>query len=168
MVRQLRKGDSQNGLVLANGGVCTYQHVVILSSRPRRDGSPYPERNPLPDVITDVPVPTVDDQAEGEAIIEVSLALVPLCLMKEGMLIVMGWGQTYTVEFNRDGTPLRGYIVGRLKSNGHRFLANHGDTNTLQQLSSEVKEPIGRSGWVQPDSEKKGRNLFSFEKGVKL
>jgi hypothetical protein len=70
MVRQLRKGGGQNGLVLANGGVVTYQHVVCLSSRPRT--SPYPERNPLPGVVTDVAVPTVDLQADGEGIIEVS------------------------------------------------------------------------------------------------
>lgn len=75
MVRQLRKGSGQNGLVLANGGVVTYQHVVCLSSRPRI--SPYPESNPLPAIVTDVPVPTVDLQADGEAVIEVSILLIP-------------------------------------------------------------------------------------------
>ncbi len=75
MVRELRKGNSHYGLVLANGGMMTYQHVVCLSSLPRNDGSPYPAKNPLPDVITDVPVPTVDGEAEGEATIEVSLAV---------------------------------------------------------------------------------------------
>jgi hypothetical protein len=71
MVRRLRRGSSRNGLVLANGGVCTYQHVICLSSQPRKDGSPYPATNPLPAVITDVPVPTVVERAEGEAVIEV-------------------------------------------------------------------------------------------------
>jgi hypothetical protein len=75
MTRQLRRGKrSSNGLVLANGGVVTYQHVICLSSQPRRDGSPYPDTNPLPEAVTDVPVPPVDEQAEGEATIEVSLA----------------------------------------------------------------------------------------------
>ena len=105
---------------------------------------PYPDRNPLPELITDVPVPPVDEQAEGEATVE-----------------------TYTVEFNRDGTPLRGFVVGRLKRNGHRLIANHGDEATLQQLSSWVKEPIGRSGWVERDGGGK-RNLFRFEKRWKL
>jgi hypothetical protein len=145
MVRELRKGKSHYGLVLANGGVVTYQHVVILSSQPRKDGSPYPDKNPIPDVITDVPVPHVAKQAEGEATIE-----------------------TYTVEFNRDNTPLRGHIVGRLTGNGHRFIANHGDQSTLQQLSSGTKEQIGRKGWVGKDKEKEERNLFSFEIGGKL
>jgi hypothetical protein len=72
MTRQLRQGKGSNGLVLANGGVLTYQHVICLSTMPRRDGSPYPDRNPLPEFITDVPVPPVDEQAEGEATLEVS------------------------------------------------------------------------------------------------
>jgi len=122
----------------------TYQHAICLSSQPRRDGSPYPDTNALPEVITDVPVPPVDEQAEGEATIE-----------------------TYTVEFNRDGTPLRGYIVGRLRANDHRFIANHGDAETLKQLSCWTMEPIGRSGWVERESGK-GRNLFSFGRRIKL
>ena len=72
MTRRLRQGKGQHGLVLANGGVVTYQHAICLSSRPRRDGSPYPDTNPLPEVITDVAVPVVDDWAEGEAVVEVS------------------------------------------------------------------------------------------------
>lgn len=74
--------------------------------------------------------------------------------------------KTYTVEFNRDGTPLRGYVVGRLRSNGHRFIANHGDESTLQQLCSRSREPIGRNGWVKTAED--GRNLFTFEGGGKL
>lgn len=72
MVRHLRRGKASNGLVLANGGVCTYQYVICLSSRPRRDGSAYPE-NPLPPVITDWYAPPVDSEAEGDAVVEVSL-----------------------------------------------------------------------------------------------
>jgi hypothetical protein len=71
MVRHLRRGEARNGLVLANGGVCTYEHVICLSSQPRKDGSAYPQKNPLPPVVTDWYVPPVDNQAEGEAIVEV-------------------------------------------------------------------------------------------------
>jgi hypothetical protein len=73
MTRQLRAGKGKNGLVLANGGVMTYQHVVCLSSSPRHDSSPYPGKAPLPEAVADVPVPTVAAEAEGEAVIEVSL-----------------------------------------------------------------------------------------------
>jgi hypothetical protein len=48
----------------------TYQYVVCLSNKPPT--SSYPERNPLPDRLDDEPVPTVDERARGEAMIEVS------------------------------------------------------------------------------------------------
>jgi hypothetical protein len=74
MVRQLRKGKGRNGLVLANGGVLTYQHVLCLSTMRRRGGSPYPEADPLPDHITDVPVPQIEGMVKEaqDATIEVS------------------------------------------------------------------------------------------------
>ncbi|GAB7349143.1 hypothetical protein MBLNU459_g8085t1 [Dothideomycetes sp. NU459] len=135
----------RNGMILANGGVLTYQHVVCLSSEPRSVEHHYPLQSPLPGVLVDMSVPEIDAQAEGHATVE-----------------------TYTVEFGRDGNPLRGYIVGRLTGNGHRFIANHGDENTLRQLSSGVEEQIGKSGMVRKDEQRKGRNLFSFERTTKL
>lgn len=74
MVRKLRTDPAAtNGLILANGGVLTYQHVVCLSSKPRRLSPAYPERNPLPEeIITDIPIPSIAVHAEGEATIEVS------------------------------------------------------------------------------------------------
>lgn len=71
MVRKLRGKEKRIGLVLANGGWLTYQHVVCLSSQPRAGNSPYPQGNPLPDIITDVPVPTIEMSPEGAAYIEV-------------------------------------------------------------------------------------------------
>ncbi|KIY00507.1 uncharacterized protein Z520_04192 [Fonsecaea multimorphosa CBS 102226] len=141
MTRQLRKGKGRHGLILANGGVMTYQHVICLSTTRRRGGSPYPDRDPLPEFVTDIPVPKVDGKVEGEqdAVIE-----------------------TYTVEFKRDNTPLRAYVVGRLKSSDHRFIANHADEETLKQLSSGRDEKIGRTGRVRNDGQ---RNLFTLKKG---
>lgn len=71
MARKLRAGNGTHGLVLANGGVLTYQHVICLSSRPRADGRPYPARNPLPSRLEDNIVPKIDEAVEGEAVIEV-------------------------------------------------------------------------------------------------
>lgn len=76
--------------------------------------------------------------------------------------------QTYTVEFNRDGSPLRGYIAGITTSNGHRFVANHADDFTLKQLLTRTKEIIGRHGWVRADSGNKSVNLFSLETPAKI
>ena len=72
MVRQLRAGKGKTGLVLANGGWVTYQHVLLMSRSPRHDGLPYPDEDPLPKSVTDVQVPHIVEQANGEAIIEVS------------------------------------------------------------------------------------------------
>ncbi|KAH6878921.1 hypothetical protein BKA58DRAFT_309041 [Alternaria rosae] len=144
MTRQLRDGKGQKGLVLCNGGVLSYQYVVILSKEARREGD-YPIENPLPPQITDVPAPELIFDPEGEAVVE-----------------------TYTVEFNRDGSPLRGHVIGRLKSSNKRFLSNHGDESTLRHMASGVGEIVGKSGWVWQDGEKKGRSLFAFDKPARL
>lgn len=73
MTRQLRDGKGENGLVLANGGVLSYQHVVVLSRNPRKDNA-YPKENPLPNEITDIPAPAIEEEAEGEAVVEVWLS----------------------------------------------------------------------------------------------
>lgn len=143
MAREIRKGKYSKGLILANGGVATYQYAVCLSNEPRKDRSAYPSTNPLPVEIKSK-IPQIDAIAEGEATIE-----------------------TYTVEFGRDGKPERGHIVG-LSKNGHRFIANNGDASVLHQLASSSKEPIGRSGRVIPDPNKKGRNLFYFDDQARL
>ncbi|EGD93379.1 acetyl-CoA acetyltransferase [Trichophyton tonsurans CBS 112818] len=147
MVRQLRKytGTSRHGLILANGGVLSYQHAICLSSGPRKDGLSYPVKNPLPELVTDVVIPGIDVQAEGEAVIE-----------------------TYTVEFNRDGNPMFAYIIGLLKATGRRFVANHADDATLIELSDPGKEPIGRSGYVTTDVTGGGKNIFSLKLPTKL
>ncbi|KAF1812287.1 acetyl-CoA acetyltransferas-like protein [Eremomyces bilateralis CBS 781.70] len=149
MTRQLRdrkaKKGGANGLILANGGWLTYQYVVCLGTKPRKDGGAYPLEDVLPEVITDVAVPEIAEVAEGEAVVE-----------------------TYTVEFSRDGSPERGHVVGRLTSNGKRFLANHADARTLKELASWEKEPIGRSGWVWQAKDDPQRNIFSFESRPQL
>lgn len=78
MTRQLRVGKGRHGLILANGGVMTYQHVLCLSTMRRRNGVPYPTQAPLPEFVTDVPVPPVDAKVEGdeqEAVIEVMILI---------------------------------------------------------------------------------------------
>jgi hypothetical protein len=144
MTRQLRAGKGNKGLVLCNGGVLSYQYVVVLSTEEREKGA-YPLENPLPEILQDGEVPVLADEAEGEAVVE-----------------------TYTVEFNRDGNPARGHVVGRLKGDGKRFLANHGDEETLRQMAGGKGEIVGKSGWVWQDEKKKGRGLFAFDKPAKL
>jgi acetyl-CoA acetyltransferase len=143
MVRYLRQGVGSTGLILANGGCLTYQHVVCLSTDPRKDAT-YPPAAPLSEVNEDLPIPRVEEVASGEATVE-----------------------TYTVDFSRSGSPVQGHIVGRLGASGKRFIANNADTSTLQQLCSKQIEPIGRAGWVRNDPESR-RNLFTFERPSRL
>lgn len=143
MTRYLRDGKGQNGLVFANGGVVTYQHAVCLSMEPPSTQQQYPVHNPLPKALAVLPDSSIEERPDGEAVVE-----------------------TYTVDFGRDGRPALGHVVGRLVGNGKRFLANHGNAKTLNELSSSTNEPIGRPGNVK--SGKDGRNLFSFEPGEKL
>ena len=67
MTRQLREGKGKTALVLCNGGVLSHQYVVILSREPRKGGD-YPTENLLPQQITDVPLPELLIDAEGEAL----------------------------------------------------------------------------------------------------
>ncbi|KIW07438.1 uncharacterized protein PV09_02278 [Verruconis gallopava] len=143
MTRQLRAGRGKNGLILANGGVLTYQYVVCLSSTPR--ATPYPDRNPLPDHLANVPAPKISESPKGEAVIE-----------------------TYTVDWDRDGKPGKAHIIGRMKFSGERFVANHADEATLMALATGKKEPIGLSGVVREDSRLKGHNLFSLTDSARL
>lgn len=80
MTRQLRqrknKGKGSKGLILANGGVLTYQHVVVLSSTPREDGSVYPAVNPLSAGKTMDAAPTIAAEAKGPATIEVCSSII--------------------------------------------------------------------------------------------
>ncbi|OQD81696.1 hypothetical protein PENANT_c026G07643 [Penicillium antarcticum] len=147
MTRQLRDRSSRNGLILANGGILSYQHALCLSSQAPQKGRLYPDNRSLSLLNVDM-TPSVDFEAEGKAIIE-----------------------TYTIEFTRDGNPLRAYIVGRIADTNHRFLANESDQATLLRLSSMEEEPIGKTGFVSPDPEgERGqrRNLFSLDSSSKL
>lgn len=65
-----------------------------------------------------------------------------------GFALLTRGSQTYTVEFSRDGQPEMAFIVGRVKDSGHRFVANHGDSATLQRLSSALEEHVSETGSV--------------------
>lgn len=86
MTRNLRERTPTYGLVLANGGTMTYQHVLVLSAV--APSQPYPSKNPLPPIITDIPVPTTVEKANGEAVIEVCDPLDVLSAHTNGCLDV--------------------------------------------------------------------------------
>lgn len=69
MTRQLRSGKGKKGLVLCNGGVLSYQHVVVLGTAPRRSG--YPVEKVLPEVLGNLKVPELVELAQGQCVVEV-------------------------------------------------------------------------------------------------
>lgn len=71
-MRQLRGGNGRHGLVLANGGLLTHQHVICLSSQPPKQGSVYPQHNALPERIEDIPLPSIELDPSGLGVVEVS------------------------------------------------------------------------------------------------
>lgn len=153
MTRQLRSGTYGNGLILANGGVLTYQHAICLSSQPSKGSSGYAKCKPLPEQLSLASVPRCVDDAEGAAFIEVRISTLFACPGPSAN----SRPKTYTVEFNRDGSPRLGHIVGRLRASGHRFVANHGNDATLAKLADTAFEPIDLLGVVKKGD---GRNLF--------
>ncbi|KAF7895832.1 uncharacterized protein EAF01_009794 [Botrytis porri] len=165
MTRQLRNRRDQvsnrknavvsNGLILANGGVLTYQHVVCLSTQPRNDGKEYQDGNPCPNMVQSV---TSND--------ENGLEVVGLEGVKKGPL--EGTIETYTVHFSRKNDPQLGFVIGRLKQTGRRSLANVADNKTLRSLVKEREEEIiGKKGWIWKEEDGK-RNLFGFERVANL
>ncbi|KAF2859810.1 hypothetical protein K470DRAFT_218419 [Piedraia hortae CBS 480.64] len=133
VTRRLRAGSGKNALILANGGVLSYENVVILSTNPRQQGT-YPHANLLDG--TSVPKgPAVETKPDGEGVVE-----------------------TYTVEYGRDGSPKMGFVVGRMKGSGNRFVANHEDEKTLREMC--VGEQVGRVGKVRVTGD--GRAVWSF------
>jgi len=69
MTRQLRSRKGKKGLVLCNGGVLSYQHVVVLGTAPR--SSEYPVEKVLPEVLSDLKVPELAELAQGQCFVEV-------------------------------------------------------------------------------------------------
>lgn len=141
MGRQIRRGAVKNGMVVANGGVLTHHHCLILSAVPRRSSIVYPPKILQHDMEVKF-APPLEDVADGAAVLE-----------------------TYTVVFDRSGKPAVAHLVARLNRTGKRFVANSGDKNTLKYLVDPSVEPIGVNGVVR---QKDGRNAFYIGSSTKL
>lgn len=167
MTRQIRKGAHKTGLILANGGVLTYQHALCLSSAPRRAQPAYPLGDPQPQIANGAESPPFDDVASGDATIEVRLNPdYPPPARRNFRRSDSVTRQTYTVEFDRRGQPGKALIIGVLDKTGRRFLANHGDEATLRKLCDTNLEPVGLRGVVKTLED--GRNEFVLRLGGKL
>jgi acetyl-CoA C-acetyltransferase len=133
VAERLRDGE-RLGLVYGNGEFVTKHHVLLLGSEPHASG--YVGRSTDIGWTAPEPPPLVET-AEGAATVE-----------------------TYTVEFDRDGAPALGFVIGR-QADGARFLANAVDPATCAALVSPELEPVGMAGTVRTTPE--GRNVFCFD-----
>jgi acetyl-CoA C-acetyltransferase len=125
MVRALRGGEHQVGLVYGNGEHLTKHHVVLLSVAAHPQGYVG-----APDgLTTDVTPPVVVDDAQGDARIE-----------------------TFTVAFDRGNRPERGWVIARLEDDC-RCPAAVTDPQTLALLTDVVRQPIGQRGAVRREDD---------------
>lgn len=130
-VRELR-AQRGTGLVYANGEYLTKHATVVLGTEP----SPAADFSWSTSDTTPATV-VVDDGWTGELRVE-----------------------TYTVEYDRAGSPARGYVIGTTPDGARCGVrVSKSDTSTLGALVDPDDEPVGRTGRVQ---EVDGRRVFAF------
>jgi acetyl-CoA C-acetyltransferase len=132
-VQRLRERGGR-GLVYGNGELLTKHHAVLLSDAPHVAGYigvAVREEDYAADG------PTVLDSYSGPGVIE-----------------------TFTVEFARDGQPVRAWIIGRTP-NRDRFPAWSVDPAQLAALVDPRREPIGRAGTAALSES--GLIIFEFD-----
>jgi acetyl-CoA C-acetyltransferase len=123
MVELLRREGSR-GLLFGNGGFANTNHAVVLS-REAGDGA---------DEARTFDVQAEADAQRGTAPVFVEAYAGP------------GEIETYTVLYDRDGSPRHGVVVGLTE--GKRFLAHidGDDTQTIALLTDGATEPVGTRG----------------------
>jgi acetyl-CoA C-acetyltransferase len=132
MMRRLRGAPGKFGLVTANGNYITKHSFGVYSTRPFQ--GPWRRESPavLQSELNALPKAPFVEDASGPAMVE-----------------------TYTVMHGRNG-PEFAVVIGRLRENGHRFLANTpAEPAVLHDL--QERESLGRPGMVHS---KEGRNVF--------
>jgi acetyl-CoA C-acetyltransferase len=123
LVHNLRAGG-ERGMLFANGGFASHNHAIVLSRTP--------PAKPLPQ--------NYDVQAKADA---ARGAIPPLLETYAGP----GTIETYTVLYERDGSPRFGVVVGRTPA-GERFLAKipKHDAANIAFLTDGTAEPVGTPG----------------------
>ena len=127
---RLRGGAARSALVTGNGWYLTKHSATVLASEPKQGAL---VRAAEADVSGEPDPMGVRVEAEGAAVVE-----------------------TYTVLYDRDGTPARGIVIGRLDADGARFVANTPDDPDALARFVAV-ENVGRPGKVH---HRNGANCF--------
>ena len=134
-VTALRARPGTFGLVGANGGALHKYSAGVYSTTPAewRPGDDAAAQKEV-DAVHAREAPGTVSRADGDATVE-----------------------TYTVEYERDGRPRGGVVVGRLHDGGRRFLARVApdDAETLAALTDQ--DPLGQT--VRVSSGEKGNRV---------
>lgn len=133
MVRSLRAGQGERGLLYGQGEYLTKHHALALGRSPE-DGPRAGSVQAIADAARG-PVPELRSEATGPATIE-----------------------AHTVIFGRDGAPQFGAVVAR-GIDGWRTLARTDDHAAIAQLIDPGSGPVGSAGLVQQVD---GRPVWRF------
>ena len=124
MVLALRE-RGRYGLLFANGGLATHSHSMVLS-RAAPGLNRFPQNFDYQSEADALrgPVPPLEEDHQGAATVE-----------------------TYTVFYDREGSPRQGVIVAR-STRGSRFLAKvpEGNRAAIHWLTDGEHEPVGSAG----------------------
>jgi len=139
MVQKLRE-RGRNGLLFANGGYATNNHTIVLSREPI----------PLEAVRRDFDFQNEADAARGD--------IPPLLDEYAGPGVI----ESYTVLYERNGSPKFGVVVGRTPV-AERFLAKvpAADEAAIAFLTSGQVEPVGTPGVASLSSD--GDAVWTFD-----
>ncbi|MCB2064308.1 MAG: acetyl-CoA acetyltransferase [Novosphingobium sp.] len=122
------------GLLFGNGGVATRNHAIVLSSDPI-EGASFPRSFGFQDEADALrgPIPSLDENHIGPATVE-----------------------TWTVFFERNGSPCSGVVVARTP-NGARTLAllKIEDCAALTSDPDRAPEPIGSMGQIVAEGDRR-------------
>ncbi|TCK21991.1 hypothetical protein [Pseudonocardia endophytica] len=130
VVRRLRSSGGR-GLVYANGEYLT-KHAAVVLDTDDPDGFRWSEAH-----ASDHPAVRVDDGYVGPLEIE-----------------------TYTVEFDREGNPARGFVIGRSPDGARTGVrVSKSDRATLSTLVDPGVDPVGHAGTVVAQDD---RRLFTL------
>jgi acetyl-CoA C-acetyltransferase len=132
MMDKLRAAPGTKGLITGLGWYVTKHSIGVYSAAPPQRPRQRAEPSTYQAEIDRMPHPVLTTCPQGRGTIE-----------------------SYTVIHDRDGTPVRGIVIGRLPD-GRRFIANTpDDRGVLEALTA--REGVGRSGTVSSDD---GTNRF--------
>jgi acetyl-CoA acetyltransferase len=126
MVRALRAGRGETGLLYGQGEFVTKHHALVLGRLPHAAGfDAQSDRQSIAESRRG-PVPVLDPAYVGAATVE-----------------------TFSVPFGRDGLPRFGAVIARTPA-GARVLARvaAADAVALESLCSETRSPVGVCGHV--------------------